>query len=240
MRDSTAPGQAHRGFQALVTPEQWASLLHRGSQRVYRSGERILDQGDTGDWLSVLVAGRVKVLYAEPCGPELLIAVAGPGDVVGEFAARDGGPRSATVEALGTCRTRTVSAARFDAFIAEHGLERQLDRYIMAKVRRSACRMWTLARHSTAARLACLLVEVLDAAGADAPEPNSIPMSQEEAATCLGLVRSSVTPILARWKRAGLIHLGRARIVVLDPDGLRAVCQVGNGRTGLSSTGQST
>jgi|HubBroStandDraft_5_1064220.scaffolds.fasta_scaffold100240_3 hypothetical protein len=57
-------------------------------------------QGDPGSHVFILAAGRVKIARVDSEGNELLLAVRGVGDIVGELAVLGGGLRSATVTAL--------------------------------------------------------------------------------------------------------------------------------------------
>lgn len=180
-------------------------------------------QGDTGRWVVILVAGRVKVLYAEPDGGEVLLAIRGPGDLLGEFSRSDGGPRAATVQALEPGVSYTVSDAYFTELIGRHRLADHLNRYVIAKVRQTAAHSWRLARHSAAAQLAGLLLEIIAAAGPDHRDPHTIPMSQEELARALGLARSSVAAVVASWKQRGIVDTARSRLVVADPAALCAL-----------------
>jgi CRP-like cAMP-binding protein len=212
----SATERATQGFRARLRPEVWAALVKAGAHRTYAPGQRLFSQGDTSGWLLVLVAGRVKVSYAERAGDELLLAVRGPGDLLGEFSGRDEGPRSATIQALEACTAYALPQDRFAEFLRTHRLYRELDRYLMAKIRQSAAHTWRLAHQPTAARLASLLLDVMRTAGPDHPHPARIPMSQAELAVALGLARSSVAYTLADWRREEVVETGRAHIVLLD------------------------
>ncbi|WP_222853375.1 Crp/Fnr family transcriptional regulator [Fodinicola acaciae] len=212
----SATDRAARGFRALLRPEAWTALVRAGARRQYAAGQRLFRQGDESGWLLVLVAGRVRVTYAERGGDELLLAVRGPGDLLGEFSGRDAAPRSATIQALEACTAYALAQDRFAELVRQHRLHRELDRYVMAKVRQSAAHTWRLAHQPTSARLASLLLDVMRTAGADDPQPERIPMSQAELAGSLGLARSSVASTLADWRRASWVETGRAHVVVLD------------------------
>lgn len=210
-----------RGFRALVTAPTWAALVQSGTRREFQAGDRLLEQGRSGDWVLAVLAGRVKVLYSEPAGHELLLAVRGPGDLLGEFAGRDRGPRMATVQALEPCIAHTLSMSEFTEFIRRNSVGDALERYVMAKVRETARRTWQVAHQRIATRMAGLMCALIGAAGPDHAAPHQIPMSQEDIATALGVVRSSISPVLADWRERGLVELGRGRITVLNPSGLR-------------------
>lgn len=179
------------------------------------------------------LSGRLKIVYAEPDGRELMLAVRGPGDVVGEFSGRDGQPRSATVQAIEPGITCKLSDERFSELVQRFQLGSQLNTYIMGKLRESAAHAWQLAHRTTAIRLASLLIALVDAAGPDHPCPTTIAMSQEELATALGLARSAITPVLSEWKAAKLVRISRGRLEVVDTLAVRKIT-----RRDLSTSGQ--
>lgn len=78
----------------------------------YIEGELICRQGEPGDWLYVIQAGRVTVLREEG-GVEIPVAELKAGDVFGEMAIFDRQPRSATVRAAGRARILTLDKRAF-------------------------------------------------------------------------------------------------------------------------------
>ena len=54
--------------------------------------------GDEGDGCHRVEEGLLKASIAAPAGGERILAILGPGSVVGELSMIDGGPRSASVE----------------------------------------------------------------------------------------------------------------------------------------------
>ena len=67
--------------------------------RRYRRGPIVIDEGDTGDTLFVVLTGRLRVFSSGGDGArdrEVTFNVHGPGECVGEMSL-DGGPRSASV-----------------------------------------------------------------------------------------------------------------------------------------------
>ncbi|AXX31304.1 transcriptional regulator, Crp/Fnr family [Actinosynnema pretiosum subsp. pretiosum] len=205
-----------RGFRALLSRGQWDLLVAEGALTPHESRQRLLLQGDPGEVVLLCVAGRVKVVYSEPDGREILLAVRGPGDVLGEFAAQDKRPRSATVQAIERGATSRLSAERFDALVGRCGVEPALRNYVMGKFRESFTHTWRVAHRTAADQLTDLLVKLVGAAGPEHPSATTIPMSQEELAAALGLARSAVTPVLAEWKAAGLVRIARGVLQVVD------------------------
>src|SRR5829696_5241788 len=67
-----------------------------GRARRYRAGVALFHQGDNTGPVVVLLTGRVKVVSLSSTGREVIVAVRGPGDLLGELSAIDDEPRAAT------------------------------------------------------------------------------------------------------------------------------------------------
>jgi CRP-like cAMP-binding protein len=87
-------------------------MEHGALGKVYRNGESIVRQGESGDCMYVIQAGQVEVLQ-EREGKEIRLSVLDEGDVFGEMALFEREARSATVRALGDARVLTVDKKTF-------------------------------------------------------------------------------------------------------------------------------
>ena len=95
------------------------ALAQLGMARRYRKGSLLIQEGDVGETLFVIQAGRVRAFSADERGREITLGLYGPGDYVGEMAL-DGGPRSASVEAVEATTCSVVTRELLRGFIAEH------------------------------------------------------------------------------------------------------------------------
>ena len=76
--------------------------------------------GDAGDGCYRVEEGLLKVSVMAAAGAERILAILGPGAIVGELSMIDGTPRSATVSALRESKLSFVSRASFEAFGASN------------------------------------------------------------------------------------------------------------------------
>jgi CRP-like cAMP-binding protein len=103
--------------------------------KVYRDGDVIIQQGETGDCMYVIQSGRAEV-WVHRHGQDVCIHHLSTGDVFGEIALFKKGPRSATVKAVGEVRAITVDKRTFlrrvheDPSIAFRILQRMSDRIV--------------------------------------------------------------------------------------------------------------
>ena len=79
---------------------QQVSLQQKMGHTTLRRGETLFDEGDLGDRLYIVTEGKVKLGHTSSDGRESLLAVLGPGEIIGELTLFDPGPRSTTATAV--------------------------------------------------------------------------------------------------------------------------------------------
>src|SRR5205085_12294334 len=80
-------------------------ILAAGTEREYEDGQAIMRAGEPGDFMALVVEGAAHI---ERGGRNVPVA---PGELVGEIAVLDAGPRTATVVADGPVRCLEISRA---------------------------------------------------------------------------------------------------------------------------------
>jgi CRP/FNR family cyclic AMP-dependent transcriptional regulator len=82
-----------------MLPAPLRTLAARGEPRRYRKGTLLIQEGDQGDTLFIVLAGRVKAFSVDARDREIVYGIYGAGEYLGEMSL-DGGPRSASVITL--------------------------------------------------------------------------------------------------------------------------------------------
>ena len=85
-----------------------------------KAGGVLFAAGDPGDGCYRLDEGLLKVMVTSTSGEERIVAILGPGTVVGELAMIDGMPRSASVVALRDSVLRFVSRESYEKYVLPH------------------------------------------------------------------------------------------------------------------------
>jgi CRP/FNR family cyclic AMP-dependent transcriptional regulator len=94
-------------------------LAARGVSHSYKTGRLLIEEGDAGDTLYIVLKGQLRVFSAHADnGREITYGTYGPGEYVGEMSL-DGAPRSASVETLAPTTCAVVARSTLQAFIAE-------------------------------------------------------------------------------------------------------------------------
>jgi CRP/FNR family cyclic AMP-dependent transcriptional regulator len=213
-----------REFWDQLSPAEQAELERAGRRRDFRRGSVIFRQADRTDSVLVLRSGRVKCSVDTPSGTEVVLAVRGPGALLGELAAIDREPRSATVTAIEPIVALHVQLPAFEAYLQSHGrVAVLLMRSIIDKLRDADRKRIEFGAHDTTGRVAARLVEMAERFGQPAPDGVKIglPFSQDELAGWTGASREAVSKALGVLRSAGEIRTGRMSVVVKDLEALR-------------------
>jgi CRP-like cAMP-binding protein len=186
----------------------------------------LLLEGDRTDHVFVIREGRVKVVATTSGGQELLLAVRGPGELIGELASLTSGaePRSASVIALDPIVAQVISGPDFAAFLELHPKVLMVVlRKIMERLRDADRRRVEFGSQHTMGRVAGYLAEMAERHGrpVDVGIEIGVALSQEELAGYIVASRESVARALTTLRRQGMITTGRRSVVVIDLEGLR-------------------
>lgn len=95
------------------------ALAALGVQRRYRNGALLIQEGESGDTIYIVLQGRLRAFLGDGNGKELTLGFYGPLEYVGEMSL-DGGPRSANVEAVDATTCSVIARAVLLNYIAQH------------------------------------------------------------------------------------------------------------------------
>ncbi|HEY1966723.1 MAG TPA: Crp/Fnr family transcriptional regulator [Pseudonocardia sp.] len=211
-------------FLQLLTPDERADLAQRARRRRWERDEIVLREDERSDWVLIVLTGWVKATRNTARGTEVLLAVRGPGALLGEFTAIDGRPHSATVTALDQLTGLVVPASGFSSFLQAHGrVSLMLMRVLVERMRDADLKRIEFGAHSTTGRVATRLIELAERFGqrTDTGVRIGVPLSQDELAGWTGSSREAVSKALGQLRAYGWISTGRRQIVVHDLDALR-------------------
>jgi CRP/FNR family transcriptional regulator, cyclic AMP receptor protein len=222
-----APGMADAFLDAL-TKDEAEDLRSVGRRRPYGANVTLFHQGDEAGPVVVLLTGRAKVVSLSSAGREVIVAVRGPGDLVGELSAIDAEPRSATVTTLEPIEALMVPGSAFAAFLERRPrVALVILRMVAGRLRYADLQQADFATHDVVGRVAHRLVELCERFGATSEGRIEIalPLSQEELAAWTGASREAVSKALQVLRSLRLLENGRRHVAVLDLEALRRHAQ---------------
>ncbi|MCH0563287.1 MULTISPECIES: Crp/Fnr family transcriptional regulator [unclassified Streptomyces] len=208
-------------FLARLEREDRSALLALGRTLTFTPRMVLLHQHEPSSHVLFLVDGWTKVTASAANGYEALLALRGPGDVVGESAALTGRARSATVTALEAVRAVAVERERFRDFLGRSpGVSFALLGLTADRTRAADRRRLEFASMSVRQRFAVLLLDLARTHGrrtADGIEL-AVPLSKQELAGSVGASREMVQRLLKELRDREAVVTGRRELLIRRPD----------------------
>ena len=212
------------GFWEQLGDRERALVLAAGHERRVRPRRRLYGEGEKAPSLVVLMSGRVKVSSLTVDGEERLLALRGPGDLLGEMATLTGRARTATVTAIDDVRATVLPADAFERLWRDepvilqalvgalgHRVE-EADRARMELLDEAPVRI---------RRLLLDLVERYSVPIAEGARRIDVSLSQEDLASLAFTSRGMVAAALRELRDRGIVRTGRRELVITDLDALR-------------------
>jgi CRP/FNR family cyclic AMP-dependent transcriptional regulator len=178
-------------------------LAARGVRYTYRKGRLLIAEGEPGDAIFIILSGRLRAFSVDhEKGREITFGTYGPGEYVGEMSL-DGGPRSASVEALQRSECALVSRTTLLGFIGEHpAFAFELLGKVIGRARAATVSARQMALNDCYGRLRFLLESLAEPGPAGTRTirhpPTHLALSQH-----IGCTRAMVTRLLSDLTRAG-------------------------------------
>lgn len=206
-----------------MSPEEREELRGMMSQTTLRRGEVLFNEGDSGDRLYILLTGKVKLGHTSVDGRENLLAVLGPGEIVGELTLFDPGPRSATATAVATTELLALEHNQLMGFIDSHPtLAKDMLRALAVRLRLTNTALADLVFSDVPGRVAKALLDLAERFGAPTEDGIHVPhdLTQEELAQLVGASRETINKSLAEFSSRGWIRLEGRAVTLIDVERL--------------------
>jgi CRP/FNR family transcriptional regulator, dissimilatory nitrate respiration regulator len=208
---------------AGLSKEQYGALARIAVRRACKKGEPLFAEGDEGTGFYVVLAGRVKISKVSSEGKEQILHMVGPGEPFGEVPVftGQGFPADAAGAAPSTLlffpRVAFVGLIKKDPTLALNMLA-QLSR----RLREFTGLIEDLSLKEVPGRLAKYLLFLADHDGDGTVE---LDISKGQLASLLGTIPETLSRILTKLDKDGLIRSRGKQIRIIDRQGLERIAQ---------------
>lgn len=186
-------------------------------------GQIIFQEGEPGDSLYIVLAGKIKIGRKSPDGRENLVAIMGPSDQFGELSVFDPGPRTATAQAVTDARLARVAKSALQSWTSTRPeIADRLLQVIARRLRRTNNMLADLIFTDVPGRVAKQLLQLAQRFGNLEGGQLRVThdLTQEELAQLVGASRETVNKALADFASRGWLRLEGKTVVVLDQERL--------------------
>ncbi len=207
------PEDSAAGGDAPLEQEALRKIAASGVVRQFPKQAILINEGDVGDSLYVILAGRVKVYASNAAGREVVLNFHGPGEYVGEMSL-DGAPRSASVVTVEPTTCAIVNRAQFRDFLAANpDFAQHLIRTLIRRARSATENVKSLALSDVYGRL----VRLVNALAVDAGGRLTVRerLTHQDIADRVGASRDMVGKLLKDLVAGGYLLVEDRQITIL-------------------------
>jgi CRP/FNR family transcriptional regulator, cyclic AMP receptor protein len=214
---------ARAGLFQDVEPEAAEALAAQFEYVEVPRGQVIFHEGESGDSLYIVLAGKVKLGRKSADGRENLVALMGPSDQFGELSMFDPGPRTTTAVAVTDSRLARMPKSALRQWITDRPeIAERLLRVLARRLRRTNNMLADLIFTDVPGRVAKQLLQLASQFGSVEGGHLRVThdLTQEELAQLVGASRETVNKALADFASRGWLRLEGKGVVILERDRL--------------------
>ena len=213
-------------FEGL-TPAQLDWVSQRAHRRNFEAGRNVMTVEQPGEAVYIILHGTVKI-HVEQGERDVILAILGAGDLLGEMSLIDSIGRSASAVTLETSLMLWMDKTTFTYMLDNFPpVARNLVKIMSARVRLSDQMIQALATLDVNGRVARQLLAFAEKYGLakDGVTQIRITLTQSDIADLVGASRKRVNQAMVLFKEQGLIDDAEGRIVIKDDEGLARYCR---------------
>lgn len=189
--------------------------------RQFPRNRRVFRRGEACQGLFVVVRGRVRVFQANARGQEQVIHDQGPGEALAEVPLFDGGPYPAHARAEEDSELLFLPRERFrEVYRTEPDVAEAVILELGGRLRRAVSLISKISLRDVVGRVGLTLLDYADSQGAGKGDSFTLTVTQGQMAEGLATTRESVARALKTLREEGFIEQEKARVRILDPQGL--------------------
>ncbi|WEX77853.1 Crp/Fnr family transcriptional regulator [Sinorhizobium numidicum] len=189
--------------------ETLCELAGIATYRKWPAGTVIFQRGDEGNYMVVVISGRIKLSLFTPQGRELMLRQHEAGSLFGEMAVLDSQPRSADATAITASEGYVIGKKAFlDLITQKPKIAEAVIRFLCAQLRDTTERLETIALYDLNARVARFFLATLrQIHGNELPASANLrlTLSQTDIAAILGASRPKVNRAILSLEESGAL-----------------------------------
>ena len=188
----------------------------------YHKGEMIFMEQDEGNGFYLVAEGMVKIFKVSPSGKEQILHVFGPGEPFGEVPVFSGRRFPANAEAIRKSRLLFFPRTAFLGLITAHpSLALNILAVLAMRLRQFTQQIENLSLKEVPARLAAYLLYL--STEQEREDSVTLDISKGQLASLLGTIPETLSRILNRMNKQGLIETKDSTIRLLNLEGLESL-----------------
>jgi CRP/FNR family cyclic AMP-dependent transcriptional regulator len=185
-------------------------------RRTFAKGRLIVAEGEASQSLYILLSGRAKVQRSDSEGKEVILAIVGAGECIGEMSLIDDAPRSASVVTLESCDFMAINKDSFKEILADnHDIALKIMKGLVKRLREADKKIETLALLDVYGRVARVLLDFSEEVNGERIVKSKLP--RQEIAKMIGASREMVSRVMKVLEVDGyIVPTGEGRLLLRE------------------------
>jgi len=197
-------------------------LIPHALTRKVKKGTLLFRKGDVGTNLYAVCAGAVRVSAPSDRGKDAVFNLIVPGEIFGEIAFLDGGPRTADAAMIESGEIMVIERRDFLPLLKDYPeLALRLLEILCGRLRRTSEQVEDIVFLGLKARLAKTLLYLYEHSSSE--HQQELKVTQREISQLVGVSRESANKQLRSWQRQKWVRLERGGLSILSLDALKRV-----------------
>jgi CRP-like cAMP-binding protein len=203
-------------------------VLEGGKARHVAAGHAVFEQGQPATHFFLLLLGRLKVHQVTPDGQQIIVRMVEPGDLCGMARAMQRTEYPGTAVAVVDSTLLAWPTSLWDHWLGRHPvLAGRVMQVIGSRLQDAHTRIREMSTEAVERRLAHTILRLVQESGKkeEAGIRIDFPLSRQDVAEMTGTTLYTVSRTFRAWEAAGLVAVGRQKLVVRDPHGLMLIAE---------------
>jgi CRP-like cAMP-binding protein len=201
-----------------VPPGDSASIISAGREKRFSRRQTIFSEGDPVQEVVMLLSGSVKITQIGVSGNEVILRLNGMGEVVGAFRLCANCNHCSTAQAVQSSTAIVWDSATFETLLERFpAFRRNTVRALEERLRELEQRFREVSTEKVVSRLSSELLRLSSRLGRAVNGGHlEIGLSRAELAQMTGTTLFTVSRLLCRWQKLGIVSIGREAVLVRD------------------------
>ncbi len=209
-----------------LSEDQLKAMRSIAEDQFYDKGKIIFMEGDEGNGFYIVAAGKVKIYKVSMDGKEQILHIYGPGNPFGEVSVFSGLKFPAVAEALIKSHILFFPKDSFISLLSKNpSLALKILALLSRRLRQFTLLIENLSLKEVPGRLAAYFISLSEEQ--DIPDILTLPVSKGQLSSLLGTIPETMSRILSRMSKDGLIEVNGREIKILNNPGLEELAEYG-------------
>ena len=217
----------HSPLFAGVSAAESLEIVSAAHEKHFDRRHALFLEGDPVREVLLLTSGSAKIVQYCQNGTEVILRLAGPGDVVGTLGLRPQDRHSSMAQTLVASTALVWDAAAFETFTQRAvQLRRNITDLLCRQLHELAERYHEISTEKVSVRLSHQLVRLLNQVGRRVNGRLEIRLSREELAQLTGTTFFTVSRVLSDWNHRGIVSARRESVSVRNFQALARLAEI--------------